>query len=157
MRPHHTVREVRFVTGGLRPHPSGLVSLTCESPSTLPGAQEASFEEHACQCCVIIITPLSVPLTGKKRLARPPWNSRLQKEDSKDPHRQSGPLWGSLNWGDEMADGGAVPRDVLPWGNWLRAELAKDAGRALKLRPDGAGCRGNDQIGGKCRARRTQG
>lgn len=88
MEPHPAHRELWSVAGGLGPHLSGRITLTCVSPSTLLGAQRTSIEERTCPSRVFTVKPLSVPLTGKKRLARAPWNSRLQKEDSKDPHRQ---------------------------------------------------------------------
>lgn len=120
MEPHPARREVWSVAGGLGPHLSGRISLTCVSPSTLLGVQRTSIEEHTCPSRVVTVKPLSVPLTGKKRLARAPWNSRLQKEDSKDPHRQSG-----LLWSDAMASGGAVPRDLLPWGKLTQGGAGK--------------------------------
>lgn len=155
MEPHPAHREVWSVARGLGPHLSGRISLTCVSPSTLLGAQRTSIPERTCPSRVFTVKPLSVPLTGKKRLARAPWNSRLQKEDSKDPHRQSGPLWRSLNWGDAMAGGGAVPRDLLPWGKLTQGGAGKGRGKGREAKAS-AGCRGDYHIGGKRCPRRTQ-
>lgn len=155
MRPHHAHREVWFVTGGLGPHPSERISLTCVSLSTLPGTRQAGVEERPRQCRVVIVTPVSVPLTGKKRPARAPWNSRLQKDDSKDPQRPSGPLWrswsGVMKW---LMWGGSPGLTTLR--KLTQGRAGKGGRKGLKPRPDGAGCRGNDHIGGKRCPRRTQ-
>lgn len=105
------------MAGGLGPHLSGRISLTCVSPSTLLGAQRTSIGEHTCPSRVVTVKPLSVPLTGKKGLARAPGTPAPRRGDSKDHMEQSGPLWRSLSWGDAMAGGGGGSRDFTPGDN----------------------------------------
>lgn len=104
MKPCHAHIGLWFMTGRSKATFHKENTLIGVALSILPRAQPANAEEDVCQYWVTIVTHLSVSFTGKKRLARPPWNARHQEKDSKRPLWQGGPLF---------------QEPVLGWNGWL--------------------------------------